>query len=163
VLAVPRQVILTPQEMSMGAKCGATRQIASLMKGSLDAYGCTEEYGWNQHIEGACGEIGASKLTHRYWEPTVNTYGSEPDIQPNINVRTRSRHDYELIIRPKDNPAFPVILVTGTAPVFIVRGYFIAGDAHRDEWWHDYGQRNSPAWFVPQRELRDISDLIVED
>jgi hypothetical protein len=156
----PIAIMLTTYEMAMAAKCGATRNICAMIKGCSNAYGLEEDYGWGKHIEGACGEIAVAKALGLFWSPTVNTFGSEPDIKPDIEVRTRSRHDYELTIRPKDDQARRFVLVTGVAPTFVVRGYCIGAHARRDEWLHDYGGR-PPAWFVPQAELCDIRELMV--
>lgn len=155
----PVKVTLTNREMAMGADCGVMRNIAAMVDNRENAYGFDEEYGWNAHIEGACGEIAAAKVLGRFWSPTVNTFKA-PDIGANIQARTRSRHDYELIIRPKDNPDNLFVLVTGIAPNFTVRGYHVGREAKRDEWKHDHGAR-PPAWFVPQDCLRPIGDLIL--
>jgi len=161
------EVILTMREVAMGAHCGIMRNIAAMAAGLEPANGFDEEKGddpWNIHIEGACGEIGAAKLLNRFWSPSVNTF-SAPDIGKNLQVRTRSRHSYDLYIRPKtetyrgDNPDNYFILMTGKAPRFIIRGYMLARDAQREEWIQTYGGR-PPAWFVQQKYLLPWTDLI---
>ena len=154
-------VRLTNREMAMGAECGIMRNIAAMADDRCDQYGFAEEFGWNAHIEGACGEVAAGKIMGRFWSPTVNTFAA-PDIGRHIQVRTRSRHDYDLPIRPKDKQEHLFVLVTGKAPLFMVRGYILAADARRDEWLADHGGRPS-AWFVPQRALLSIHDLMLPD
>jgi hypothetical protein len=151
-------VTLTWMETAMGAHCGIQRNIHSMANGDEDAYGFNEEYGWNIHIEGACGEVSFGKGTGRYWEPGVNKFKA-PDIGLDIHVRTRSRQDYELIHRFKDDPRHLYVLVTGRAPDFILRGYRVGSDCRRKEWLQTHGGR-PPAWFVPQDQLWPISDLI---
>jgi hypothetical protein len=144
--------------MAMAAECGIMRNIAAIIDGRADAYGLDEDdEGWSKHVEGACGEVAAAKVLGRFWSPTANAF-SAPDIGRKIGVRTRSRHDYDLNIRPSDKPDHVYVLVTGRAPNFIVRGYMLGADARRDEWLRDYGGRPS-AWFVPQDALLDIDDL----
>lgn len=151
-------VILTPYEVAIGAHCGAMRHQAALRDNRPDAYGFDGLDGWTKHVEGACGEIAAAKAINRYWCPSVNTFGAA-DLDLTIQVRTRSRHDYDLIIRPEDNPDHCYVLVTGKAPRFTVRGYRIGHAARRDVWQQSHGGR-PPAWFVPQADLWPISDLI---
>jgi len=149
------EVSLSKREIVMGAECGIMRNLTSLHR--PDSYGFSDEHGWNAHIEGACGEIAVAKLLGRYWSPSVNTF-SAPDIGLNIQVRTRSRHDYELIVREKDEPEHAYVLVTGKAPAFIVRGYCLGSDARQKEWLQEHGGR-PPAWFVPQASLWPWRDL----
>lgn len=151
----PAHILLTKREVVMGAECGVTRNICSW--DYQDAYGFEEEHGWNAHIEGACGEIAVAKLLNRFWSPTVNTFDAA-DIGMKIQVRTRSRHDYELYIRPEDNPEHAFVLVTGKAPMFMVRGWLLARNARCDEWLQTYGGR-PPAWFVPTSALWPWRDL----
>jgi hypothetical protein len=154
-------VTLTKREMSMGADCGIMRNIASMADGLHPANGFDEERddAWNIHIEGACGEIAAAKVMGRFWSPTVNIFKA-PDIGKTIQVRTRSRHSYELYVRPGDNPDHCFVLVTGRAPDFRVRGYLMAFDARNDAWLKNHGGR-PPAWFVPHCALHDIAPLIL--
>lgn len=165
--AVDGEVILTQREMMLGAQCGVMRNIASMMAGHEPANGFDEEKGddaWNVHIEGACGEVAAAKILNRFWSPTVNTF-SAADIGKNLQVRTRSRHDYELYIRPKtstyrgDNPDNCFVLLTGKAPRYIIRGYMLARDAMKEEWSQTHGGRPA-AWFVPTKHLLPWRDLL---
>jgi hypothetical protein len=163
-MSEPIWVTLTNREMMMGAECGIMRNIACMIDGREPANGFDVEKGddaWKIHIEGACGEVGAAKVMGRFWSPTVNTFKAA-DIGLTIQVRTRSRHHYELYVRPKkDNEDHAFILVTGTAPRFAVRGWLMAKDAQRPEWVQTYGGR-PPAWFVPQNVLHDIRDLCLK-
>jgi len=151
-------VTLTKREMAMGAECGVMRNIAAMTDNRRDAHGLTdEEGGWNFHIEGACGEIASAKVMGRFWSPTVNTFDAA-DIGEHIQVRTRSRHDFELYVRPTDNPGHLFVLVTGKAPNFIVRGYLHGAAARCDDWLAAHGGR-PPAWFVPHVALMSIEHL----
>jgi hypothetical protein len=153
-------VTLTEQELMMAAQCGCARNIASVLKGSKPAHGFNKDEGiWDIHINGACGEVAAAKYLGRYWSPTVNTYHAA-DLGKKLQVRTRSRHDWELNIRADDDPEHWFILVTGTAPTYNVRGWLPGREARIDAWLQNYGNR-TPAWFVPQSALHDIDLLKV--
>lgn len=148
-------VSLTLAETMMAAQVGINRHGAAIKNGNHDKHGA-DGPGWNFHIEGACGECCVAKYLNVHWDGSVNTFRTGNDVGA-WQVRTRSRHSYELPIRKDDDVAKNFILVTGIAPRFIIRGYFLAGEARaHDDWWQDYGNRGAPAWFVPQNVLRDF-------
>lgn len=152
---------LTPYEMLFAAQVGIRRNIESQLRGDRHLAGPPPDgVGWNNDIEGACGEMAVAKAFGVYWEPSVNTYLDGGDVG-NWQVRTRSKDYYELFIRPRDvekKPDKPFILVIGKAPNFRIVGWIICKDAVRDEWRQSYGGMPA-AWFVPQAHLRPIDDL----
>lgn len=158
----PIDIELTPLELAVGAFVGALRQRASLER--PDAYGRnSEKLGWNDHIEGACGEIAAAKALRRYWEPTYNVFKDPdircPDLGYDIQVRTRSRNDRELYIRPDDPDGDAYLLVTGKAPHFKVWGYRFGIDRKEGRW--DNPGNRPYAWFFPHDKLFPWQELVV--
>lgn len=149
-------IILTSAEMAAAAIIGTNRNIAAIQQGLPDANG-HQGSGWNLHIEGACGEIALAKALNIYWSASINTFKNGGDVG-SLQVRTRSRDDYDLIIRPNDNRQSKFILVTGVAPHFTIHGWITGIDARRDEWWHEHGGRPG-AWFVPTKELKSLYHL----
>lgn len=107
-----------------------------------------------RHINGAGGEIAVAKWRGIYFLPTINTFKS-PDIGKNIQVRTRSRHDWDLLVRPEAKDHEIYICVTGRLPDYCLRGWLWAHEAKRPEYWKNHGQRG-PAWFVPTINLRRL-------
>lgn len=95
-----------------------------------------------------------AKCLGLYWSPTVNVF-KDADIGRDIQVRTRSKHEWDLIVRPQDNDDDTFYLVTGVCPSFIVQGSILGRDAKRKEWLRDYGKR-PPAYFVPKRMLKEV-------
>lgn len=110
--------------------------------------------GWSEHIEGACGEAAVAKVLNRFWNGSVDTFATGGDVG-DIQVRTRSSHDYELLVRPDDRDSDVFILVTGRAPTFRVIGYIWGRDAKRPEWLQTHGSRPA-AYFVPHAFLTPI-------
>jgi hypothetical protein len=106
------------------------------------------------HVEGACGEIAVAKAVNRYFSGSYNTFKGA-DLGENVQVRTRSSHDYELIIRGDDNPNHIYVLVTGTAPTYCVRGWTIARDAMKPDYLANHGGRHE-AYFVPPKALNSM-------
>ena len=149
---------LTSSEMEMAAHIGFLRNIASLQSGGEPAAGF-EGPGWAIHIEGACGELAVAKYLNRYWPGHINTFNRLPDILPDIEVRTRSREDYQLIVRPKDVNLRKFVHVTGEAPNFLIWGWMYGEDAkaHAD-WQANHGGRPT-AWFVPTDQLWSMSEI----
>jgi len=153
----PIEVTLTPVEVALAAMTGVKRQIEALRAGRPDRYGADAADGWSLHIEGAAGESAAAKVLDRYWAAPVNTFGSGGDVG-SLQVRTRSRHDYELIVRDKDRDEDAFILVTGAVPRFRVHGWLFGREAKQTQWRREHGGR-SAAFFVPQDKLSPLFTL----
>lgn len=152
VLMAPGTVRLEPYEVDMAAGVGLRRQLDALHRGCGDRHGIDPEDGWRAHIEGACGELAVARFLGMYWDGSTNTFRSRPDLGP-VEVRTRSRESYDLIVRKDDDPLKIYVHVTGRAPEFRVRGFIRGADARRDAWWQIHGGRPG-AWFVPSGDLR---------
>lgn len=146
-------VTLTNAEVMVAGQVAVMRQVAAQQKGLQDKHGFVGDP-WQAHVEGACGEMAAAKAMGVYWSPTVNTFKSGFDVG-NWQVRTRSRHDYDLLIRDGDDPSQNYILVTGACPSYRVHGWITGQAARRPEWRQTHGGRPA-AWFVPQNALHPI-------
>jgi hypothetical protein len=149
------QVTLSPHEMATAAWVGVRRQVEAKRKGLPDKHGFDGD-GWGSHIEGAGGEMALAKALGVYWDGGVNTF--KRDDLPGIQVRTRSRHDYELLVRSADSGDEVFVLVTGQMPEYRIHGWIRGADAKRAEWEKCHGGR-PPAFFVPQGELKPMSTL----
>lgn len=150
-------ITLNDYELIQAATTGMLRQVNAIKKKYKSRMSGNE---WQAHIEGACGEIAAAKATGKYWGGSIGTFKAQGDLDGcGWEVRTRSRHDFDLIVRDDDADDRIFILVTGYAPNYSVRGWILAADAKRDEWRKDYGG-HGPAYFVPMSSLRDMRELI---
>jgi hypothetical protein len=133
--------------------------VAGLRQKNCKVYGYKDKYGAeiiaqerNIDEEGVWGEIAYAKWSGVGWSGLFDWC---PDVGL-WQVRCRSWHWYELIVRPKDNDRLPFVCLTGNNGKYVVRGWMLAGDAKQEKWWREdiLPQRNSPAFFVPQKELR---------
>ena len=149
------EVTLSWYEAAMGSSIGSLRQLSAVKAGKQDCHGYDGE-GWSEHIEGACGEIAVAKLLGIFWDGSVNTWKAN-DL-PGLGVRTRSRHDYDLIVRPSDDDHASWVLVTGRCPHYRVHGWITGVDAKRPEFLKNYGGRPA-AYFVPASELRRMDEM----
>jgi hypothetical protein len=148
-------VVLTWPEVMTASLVGVMRHVKSLQCNHSNAAGF-DGIGWNEHIEGACGEAALAKSLGLYWACHVNHF--KGDDLPGLQVRTRRRHDWDLIVRPNDDDDARWILVTGQCPAYRVHGWIFGRDAKRHEWLRNHAGR-PPAYFVPAYELNAISEL----
>lgn len=155
------EVTLTWPEVLLGATLGIMRRIAVMkerVSGERKEMIDTGDGGWSSDVEGACGEMAFAKWLGIYFEPTINTFRTKPDVA-GYNVRTRSKHEYELNIRKHELTDKICVLLTGLAPTYRIRGWLKAKDAAREEWLQDYGGYGRAAYFVPHDSLHPMDKL----
>jgi hypothetical protein len=149
-------VELSLTEMLNAANVGIVRHYESSRRKHKSAHGFVEDAttALTIDIEGAMGEVCVAKVLDRYYEGTVNTF-KDADIGKDIQVRCRSKHDYDLIVREDDNPDHYYIHVTGTAPHYCIRGWMRGDEAKQAKYLAGHGGR-VPAYFVPAKDLKKI-------
>ncbi len=145
--------------MSRAALVGVSRNVEALRKGCQNRMPINDE--WGIHILGACGECAFAKGTNRYWNGGVNTFKGS-DVGKNIQVRTRSHHHYDLIVRRSDHDTDVFVLVTGGPHEFALRGWILASDAKQQKYMANHGGHGE-AYFVPQSDLHSIEQLICKE
>lgn len=142
----------------MASSVGLRRAIDSILNGRRQAAGDVDPTGvlalWQQHIEGALGEMAFAKALGRYWSGSVNTFKNGGDVG-DVQIRTRSRTDYDLIVRARDRDEDYFVLVVGCCPIYTIVGYMKGGDAKQERWGKNHGGHGA-AYFVPQNELRPL-------
>jgi len=150
------EVSLTDYELAMAANAACLRNIAAVKRGYKSKI---EDQQWQSHIEGACGEVAVAKAMGKYWGGSVNSFKSSGDIDSTgWEVRTRSSHNFDLIVRKDDPDDRVFILVTGRSPNYCVWGWIKSEDAKQQKWIKDYGGHGE-AYFVPHSALRPMGEL----
>lgn len=156
-------ITLSWDDVSWATEVGCARQIQALKENRHDAFGFTGD-GWQVHIEGACGELAFARVTNRSWDSSLGRFrgqgGDASSPFGDLQIRTRSKPWYDLLIRPDAEPDDIYVLVTGTAPTYRVHGAIRAGRGMRPEYLQTYAGR-AEAYFVPQHALRSITPLIL--
>lgn len=164
-------VLLEWYEIDKAAGVGCRRQIEAMRAGKPDIYGFFGA-GWDVHIAGAQGEVALAKWLDVYWGGSVNCYRNIKGDVGDYEVRTRTRKDYELLIRPDDvvDTAFYILAHSfppntfKEAPVgglgVRLMGWMRGRDAKNPKWIAHHGGR-APAYFVPHTELHPMSMLPV--
>jgi len=153
------EVKLTWYEVLTASQTGCLRQLTAIRDGRKMSAGLTTD-GWSEHIEGACGELAVAKALNVFWDGSVNTF--KQDDLPGLQVRTRRRHEYDLIVRPSDDDDARWVLVTGRCPAYRVRGWILGSDAKQPEWLREHGGRPA-AYFVPASALHALDSLACQE
>lgn len=100
--------------------------------------------------------MAVAKHLNRYWNGALGNL--KADDVSSIQVRTRTKHSYDLIVHPDDPDEKVFVLVTGLPPRFRVHGWAIGAFCKDMKHWKDpAGGR--PAFFVPKSELIQMSEL----
>ena len=146
-------------EVSRAALVGVSRNVEALRKGCINRLPINDE--WGIHVLGALGECAFAKATNRYWSGSVNTF-KDADVGDNIQIRTRSKHSYDLIVRDGDRDDDLYVLVTGGPAEFTLHGWMRCGDAKRAKYRANYGNYGE-AYFVPQSALQPMDPLICKE
>jgi hypothetical protein len=111
------------------------------------------------HLLGAAGEMATASylgLKDFLYQETEAKRGS-CDL-PGIDVKTRSRHHYDLIVQKNESPEKRYVLVTIENKKTLIHGWIRGKDAMKEEYWSDpAGGR--PAYFVPKTALMPMSTL----
>jgi hypothetical protein len=112
------------------------------------------EHKWQNHVEGALAECALAKFLGVYWKGVGSP--NAPDVGE-VDARVTQKDFHKLILHPWDPNHRPVFLLVGKEGKYHVRGWMFAGDGKVERYWQDpVGGR--PAFFVPQRDLRDPHD-----
>lgn len=151
------RVNLSASEMMAAALIGISRHVSAVKRGLRMAHGIDPDNAWSAHIEGACGEAAFAKAANVFWTSSVNTFKEGGDVR-SVQVRTRSKHGYELLVRDGDADDSVFVLVTGRAPSYVVRGWIMGRDAKRREWSQSHGGREA-AYFVPHSALLPVTAI----
>lgn len=147
---------LTLFEILEAASKGVMRQVQNLEKRRRQANNHDPGRDWQDHINGALGECAVAKWLGIYWTGNLGNLQAA-DVGP-FEVRTRSRAGYDLILHESDPDDRAFVLVTGLNGEYVIRGWILARDGKKREYWKDpAGGR--PAFFVPQAQLMDPDDL----
>jgi hypothetical protein len=146
-------------EVSRAALVGVSRNVEALRKGCQNRLPINDE--WSIHVLGALGECAFAKATNRYWSGSVNTFKAA-DVGDNIQIRTRSKHSYDLIVRDGDKDDDVYVLITGGPSEFTLHGWMRCGDAKQPRYRANYGNYGE-AYFVPKSALHPIDPLICKE
>ena len=155
-------VNLTPSEILIAASWGCFRNVQS-WKQAEDRYGAeTERDGWQINIMGCIAEMAMAKHTDKYYNAAIGDYNAA-DVGTIYQIRSSSiafKHNACLRLHEHDNPDHPYILaLVGMSQVLFV-GWLWGHQGQKEQYWCDKWKCNRPAFFVEQKDLNSMEDLI---
>lgn len=133
-------------------KIGQMRDDTANARGARQRHGASGNI--RLHIEGAIGESVFAEVTGQHWHASVNAPKSKPDVGLDWQVRTRSRHWYDLLVRPDDADGQRFALVTTEDGEYIVWGWLWGFEAKRFP-LEPHGGRDG-AHFPPHQKLNRL-------
>lgn len=149
------EVSLSPSEMMSAAIAGVMRQVENCARLRTPRFGAGASNDWQLHIEGCLGEYVIAKYLGVFWPGKGGL--RDADVG-DMDVRTRSRDNYELILHESDPDDRVFWLVCGGNGKYRVKGWITGYDGKHSDYWKDpAGGR--PAYFVPQSVLRAPRDF----
>lgn len=159
IRAVAVPVTLEPYEYSTASSVGARRVVTAIYRNSANQHGFRKGHGWEEHIEGACAEMAVAKHFDIYWDGSNGTY-KLPDLSGLMQVRWTPYTTGKLIVRPVDDDYCKYVLVTGSCPNYVIRGYMQGVVAKNAKWLDNFGDSGRPETYaIPQSELYDIKEI----
>lgn len=114
------------------------------------------------HLLGAAGEMAVASylgMKEHLFKETEAKRGS-CDLPGNIDVKTRSKASYDLIVQRQSDPSRKFVLVTIENQRTLIHGWCYGKDAMHEQYWADPA-RGRPAYFVPKEALRSIDELLL--
>jgi hypothetical protein len=111
------------------------------------------------HLLGAAGEVAVASylnLKHELFKEKEARRSS--DDLPGMDIKTRSRHSYDLIVQKNEDPNKRFVLVTIQNQKTLLHGWCYGEEAMKDEFWADPA-RGRPAYFMLQSALRSMESL----
>lgn len=154
-------VTLSRTETEEAYQCGQQRYLNSAFRGDRNRM-ANQSLAQNigSHIVGALGERAVYKALGRQWVGTVDTFKAPDLVGTQVQIRTTSKSTGELVVRERDNPDQPFVLVVPEEfPAFRVVGWCYGKDARKREFWKAPRTDLPPAYFVPQHLLQPIDTL----
>jgi hypothetical protein len=112
------------------------------------------------HLLGAAGEVAVASylgMKEHLFKETEARRGS--DDLPGIDVKTRSKSHYDLIVQRQSEPSRKFVLVTIENQQTLLWGWCYGHEASQKHFWADPA-RGRPAFFVPKNYLHSMETLL---
>lgn len=156
------QVLLSPTHLHLAEQEAIRRQTVNEQRGVKPRNNgpASGSRALAMHKLGAMGEVAVAVhlgLEAYLFSESEPVPGS-PDLPYDIDVKTRAKHYYDLIIFRNERPDKKLVLVTIENQKILLHGWCVAGDFMKPEYWSDPAG-NRPAYFVPKDKLSNISYL----
>jgi hypothetical protein len=114
------------------------------------------------HLLGAAGEVAVASylgIKGHLFKETQAKRGS--DDLPGIDVKTRSKLHYDLIVQKNEDPNKKFVLVTIENQQTFLHGWCYGYEAMKEAYWSDPA-KGRPAYFMAKKHLRPMESLTHE-
>ena len=161
---MPQHIVwqLSPEEKALAIAEGNRRQQTNVAQGKLGRNNGPAEgdRALTFHLLGAGGEMAVACYLglkqHVFQEMEANR--GSADLPFNIDVKTRSRHYYDLICLLDESEDKTLVLVTIQNQEIRLHGWLPAYQAKRKQWEQEY-VAGRKCYFVPKKNLRPMDEL----
>ena len=161
---MPQHIVwqLSSAEKALAIAEGERRQETNAKQGKLGRNNgpALGDDALRMHILGAGGEMAVASflgLKDFVFQETEATRGS-CDLPFNIDVKTRSRHYYDLICLLDESEDKTLVLVTIQNQEIRLHGWLHAHQAKQKQWKKEHVP-GRPCYFVPKNNLRSMEEL----
>ena len=157
----PIEIVFTAEERRLAMEEGVRRQSVNEAKG-LRGRNNGPTFGGKAlevHLLGAAGEMAVASYMglkeHLYAEKEAKRGSCD---LPGIDVKTRSKASYDLIVQKREDPRKKFVLVTIENQKTLLHGWCYGEEAMQERFWADPA-RGRPAYFMPKEHLRPMETL----
>lgn len=161
LMPTPIEFVFSEEERKQAMEEGQRRQAVNEAKGlrGRNRGAWRGDKALEIHLLGAAGEMAVAAhlgmKDHLYKESEAKR-GS--DDLPGIDIKTRSKHCYDLIVQKNEDPRKKFVLVTIEKQKTLIHGWCYGEEAMQAQYWADPA-KGRPAFFVPKEKLRPIEEL----
>jgi hypothetical protein len=161
-MPTPIEFTFAPDERQLALEEGLRRQRFNESKGLRGRNGGAWQgsKALDIHLLGAAGEVAVASylgMKEHLFKETEARRGSD-DLPGGIDVKTRSKHSYDLIVQKNENVCKKFVLVTIESQKTLLHGWCYGEEAMEEKYWADPA-RGRPAFFVPKTVLRSMETL----
>jgi hypothetical protein len=161
-MPTPVEFVFTEEERQQAIREGLRRQGFNESKGLRGRNGGAWKgsKALDIHLLGAAGEMAVASylgLKEHLFKETEAKRGS-CDLPGNIDVKTRSKSAYDLIVQKGEDGQRIFVLVTIERQETLIWGWCYGYEALQERFWADPA-RGRPAFFVPKEFLHSMETL----
>ena len=160
-MPTPIEFVFSEEERKQAMEEGQRRQAVNEAKGlrGRNRGAWRGDKALEIHLLGAAGEMAVAAhlgMKDHLFKESEAKRGS--DDLPGIDIKTRSKHCYDLIVQKNEDPRKKFVLVTIEKQKTLIHGWCYGEEAMQEQYWADPA-RGRPAFFVPKEKLRPIEEL----
>jgi hypothetical protein len=160
-MPIPIEFVFTEEERQQAMDEGLRRQRVNEARGLRGRNGGAWKgsKALDIHLLGAAGEMAVASylgMKEHLFKETEARRGS--DDLPGMDIKTRSKASYDLIVQKQEDLEKKFVLVTIENQQTLIHGWCYGKEAMQEQYWADPA-RGRPAYFVGKEHLRPMETL----